>query len=68
MNQLFLSRRNLQTLINKLDRQKKGEESACTIIKYDNYHPKYPQTMDNCLVTAIEDGEYYTEHLPPMPE
>lgn len=56
---IFLSRRNLLSLLSKLDRQKAGEFTACTLIKYDNQHKKYPQTMQECIVTAVEDEEYY---------
>jgi hypothetical protein len=56
---IFLSRRNLLSLLSKLDRQKKGEFTACTLIKYDNRHPKYPQSMEICVVSAVEDEEYY---------
>jgi len=60
MQQIFLTRRNLTTLLNKLDRP----ESHKTIIKRDNLHPKYPQTMSECIVTAVEDEEYYTDREP----
>jgi hypothetical protein len=56
MHKVYLSRRNIQSLINKLDRVKTGDFSNCTIIKCDNLHAKYPQTMETCRVTAIEDG------------
>lgn len=64
MNQVYLSRRNLLTLLSKLDRKAAGEETSCTIIKRDNVHPKYPQSMKEIMVTAIEDGEYYVERNP----
>lgn len=64
MQHIFLSRRNLLTLLKKLDRVKNGEESTCTIQKNDNLHPKYPQTMSSCLVTALEDDVYYTDREP----
>lgn len=61
MNQIYLTRRNLLTLLSKLDRVKNcDDESACTIIKNDNVHPKYPQTMKSIRVTALEDEDYYT--------
>jgi hypothetical protein len=53
-HKVYLSRRNVQTLLNKLDRVKAGDSSACTLIKYDNQHAKYPQTMVACRVTAVE--------------
>jgi hypothetical protein len=61
MNQVYLSRRNLLTLLNKLDRVAVGGDSACTLIKRDNVHPKYPQTMSAISVTAVEDADYYTD-------
>ena len=59
MEKVFLSRRNLLTLLNKLDRKAAGGETACTLIKCDNIHPKYPQTMIDIEVTAVEDIDYY---------
>lgn len=56
MHKLYLSRRNIQSLLNKLDRVASGDFSACTIIKRDNQHAKYPQTMESCVVTAVEVG------------
>ena len=65
MEMIYLSRRNLLTLLAKLDQNAGGgEPSACALIKSDNQHPKYPQTMDRCLVQAIEDAEYYAHRQP----
>lgn len=61
MERVYLSRRNLQTLLNKLDRVKAGEHSECTLIKNDNQHSRYPQTMQQIAVTAVEDDVYYVE-------
>lgn len=72
MNTIFLSRRNLLTLINKLDRVQAGGESACAIIKYDSAHPEYPTDCAPVIVaaleddtpvtvTAVEDDAYYTD-------
>lgn len=61
---VYLSRRNLLTLLSKLDRIKAGEESAASLTKYDKEHPVYPQTMDRIIITALEDEEYYTDRLP----
>jgi len=58
---VYLSRKNLLTLLNKLDRKKGGDESRCTLIKYDTVHPKYPQTHPVIMITALEDEEYYYE-------
>jgi hypothetical protein len=61
MQRVYLSRRNLLTLLNKLDRNvlAREEVSACTIVKQDTVHPKYP-CSDVTYVTAVEDDEYYT--------
>lgn len=59
MNRVFLSRRNLHTLMSKLDRKLNGEDTQCTIIKRDTLHPVYPQTMKEIEIVAIEDQEYY---------
>jgi hypothetical protein len=61
---LFLSRRNLLTLLSKLDRAKRGEETAGTIIKYRNPVGDHVQTMDECSVIAVEDSDYYTYRGP----
>jgi hypothetical protein len=59
-NQVFLSRRNLQTLLNKLDRRARGEETTCTIVP--GSRTEFPQPPR--LVTAVEDDVYYAEHAP----
>lgn len=64
MEHLFLSRRNLLALLSKLDRKKKGEETACTIVKNDTVHKSYPATVKNVWVTAIEDEDYYFDRPP----
>lgn len=56
---VYLSRRNLLTLLAKLDRAASGDQTACAIIKSDNAHKKYPQTMAAIQVIAVEDSEYY---------
>lgn len=62
---IFLSRRNLRALLSKLDRQLAGDQSACTIVKYqqptapDSVPVPYQQTMDACMIVAVEDEEYY---------
>lgn len=61
---IFLTRRNLLTLLSKLDRVKAGDDSTLTIIKNDNQHSVYPQTMDSIHVTAVEDEDYYVDRSP----
>mgnify|MGYP005856179719 CR=1 FL=1 len=64
MERIYLSRRNLQTLLNKLNRRANGGATHCAIMKNDNKHPKYAQTMDSIMVVAVEDDEYYSERSP----
>jgi hypothetical protein len=64
MERIYLSRRNLQSLLNKLDAVARGDSSACTIVKRDNQHPTHSQTMAECAVTAVEDAEYYVDREP----
>lgn len=64
MDKIYLSRRNLLCLLSKLDRKLMGENTYCTIVKRDNKHPLYSQTMDACAVIAVEDTDYYTDRLP----
>lgn len=60
---VYLSRRNLLALLSKLDRVKKGELSACTIIKMDTQNEKFPMTVP-VVVTAVEDADYYHDREP----
>lgn len=50
-----LSRRNLLTLLSKLDRVAAGEFSACTLIK-----------PDGTVLVAEEDDVHYAERKVPM--
>lgn len=61
MTQLYLTRRNLLSLLSKLDRKTNGGETKCTLIKNDTKHSKYPNSESNIIVTAVEDSDYYTE-------
>lgn len=63
MEKVFLSRRNLLTLISKLDRKKSGEGTACTIIKNDTIHSEFP-CSNKIQVTAVEDEVYYKDRNP----
>lgn len=63
MQQLYLTRRNLLTLLAKLDRDGRGDTSARTIVKQDTVHPVYP-CSDVIYVTAVEDFDYYTDRKP----
>ena len=64
MHTVYLTRRNLQTLLNKLDRNKRRESiSACTLQKYDTEHPEFPATGPTQII-ALEDDIYYTDREP----
>lgn len=59
MNHVYLSRRNLLSLLNKMDRTLNGDTSNCTIIKYKNDGDPCQQTMDTLIVTGVEDDVFY---------
>lgn len=57
---VYLSRRNLLTLLSKLDRDAAGEETACTLIKMKQKNgTAYNQTMKEIMVIAVQDEDYY---------
>lgn len=60
---VYLTRRNLNTLLDKLNAVLEGRQSVCTIIKSDIVHPKYPCT-DEIIITALEDADYYIDREP----
>ena len=62
---LYLTRRNLLTLLEKLDHVADGGSSACTLIKNDTTHSEYPITGATSIrVTAVEDDIYYKDQIP----
>lgn len=63
---IFLSRRNLQTLINKLDRNKDGGNSHCGLMKYhiEDDPEEFRQNIDCAFVFAVEDDKYYQNRTP----
>lgn len=63
MEIVYLTRRNLEALLRKLDRKKNGEHTHCTIIKNDTVHPKFPIERATAIV-ALENDEYYTDRAP----
>lgn len=63
-DRIYLSRRNLLTLLSKLDRLEVGEQTACSIVKYANPTDPYSNTMDSVMVTAIPDELFYTNRSP----
>lgn len=56
---VYLSKRNLLTLLSKLSRDANGEQTECTILKYQGDTPEYQQTMKEIAVIAVQDDEYY---------
>lgn len=63
METVYLTRRNLLTLLSKLDRKARGEQTECTLIKMDTVHPTYPCSAE-IEVIAVSDEEYYTDRQP----
>lgn len=66
MQVLYLTRRNLETLLSKLDRKGQGEETKCAIIKYRNdLNPaEFQQSMLEVTIVAVEDRDYYIDRFP----
>jgi len=63
MHKVYLSKRNIHSLLSKLDRNKiTTGSSACTLIKGDNKHKVYPQTARTIVVTATESESSFKEH------
>lgn len=57
---VFLSRRNLEVLLSKLNRVKAGDSSSCTIIKHKNeIDAPYMTTLVSVEIVAVEDEVYY---------
>jgi hypothetical protein len=57
---IYLSRRNLEILLSKLDRKAAGEQTECTIIKMQPEEGKpFRQSMPECRVVAVPDEEFY---------
>lgn len=63
MQTVYLTRRNLLTLLSKLDRAAAGEETQKAIVKNDTLHPEFPCT-DSIMVIAVEDEDYYKNRKP----
>lgn len=59
MQKCYLSRRNLLSLLEKLD----NPSSAKTLVKNDTEHPNYP-CSDRIMVIAVEDEDYYDDREP----
>ena len=63
-HQIYLSRRNLLALLSKLDRLEAGDETACAIVKYANPSDPYCNTIDQVVVTAVADDQFYANRQP----
>lgn len=61
---IYLSRRNLLTLLSKLDRFEQGQETRCAIVKYANPLDPYCNTIDEVMVIAVPDEKFYTQRVP----
>jgi hypothetical protein len=58
---IYLSKRNLLTLLSKLERFEQGQETKCAIIKRANPLDPYCNTIDEVTVIAIPDEMFYTK-------
>ena len=61
-NKIYLSKRNLQVLLSKVERYERGEETLCTITKYKNRQDPYCMEIgdeEEVDVIAIPDAKYY---------
>ena len=66
-NILYLSKRNLLTLLSKLERFEAGEETKCAIIKNSVLLDPYCLQLngeESIMVIAIPDDKYYTHRDP----
>lgn len=66
MERIYLSERNLKTLLAKLERHKAGEATQCTLIKYANSTDPYCNSVDSVAVIAVPDEEFYATRQPGM--
>lgn len=57
---ITLSRRNLLTLLSKLDRKAAGEETVCALVKYVSMG----QAALGIMIVAAEDSEVYKDREP----
>ena len=64
MTTVYLSKRNLLTLLSKLERLERGEETACAIVKYANPTDPYCNTIKEITVIAVPDEKIYTNRAP----
>lgn len=65
MEKIYLSKRDLATLLGKLDSVRDGGTSSCTIIKSEFAHPLFPQTLRRISVMATEAQEQYLPGVSP---
>jgi hypothetical protein len=61
---IYLSKRNLLTLLSKLERFEAGDQTACTIVKYANPRDPYCNTIDEVAVIAVPDEFFYVNRQP----
>lgn len=60
MERIYLTRRNLLTLLAKLDNRKTSGEGECWLRKMDMSHPEYPCSI-RAEIVAVEDEDYYRD-------
>lgn len=64
-HKLFLSQRNLEVLLSKLDQFKNGIDTKCTIIKGDYEHKQYAQTMHHEVYVKAIEGDPNSDRVLP---
>lgn len=65
MEKLYLSKRDITTLLGKLDSVRDGQTSSCTIIKSEAAHPVFPQTLRRMSVMSAETEDRYLPGVSP---
>ena len=61
---IYLSKRNLLTLLSKLERLEQGQDTQCALVKYANPLDPYCNTIDTVIVIAVPDDKFYTTRSP----
>ena len=63
-DRIYLSKRNLLTLLSKLERFEAGDDTACAIVKCANPLDPYCNTINEILVVAVPDEKFYINRKP----
>lgn len=58
-HKIYLSKRNLLTLLSKLERLEQGQDTKCAIVKYANPLDPFCNTINEVMVIAVPDDKFY---------